>query len=154
MRLAVALLCIAGLVCAQKTAKPNFSGTWVLNTQKSRIKDPPASATFRIRHQEPNWHLSSTHVYQDGKRYVSDIDLRTDGTHELVTHERGYDSRTRMYWDGDVLVRDEKARGKDGTAGANVVRYSLSPDGKTLTATEHDEVSGSAWTNQWVFERQ
>ena len=58
-----------------------------------------------------------------------------------------------MYWEGDVLVFDEKAVTKDGT-GTNVVRYSLSADGNTLTAIEHDEIPSASWTNRWVFDKQ
>jgi hypothetical protein len=143
----------ATLMYAQQGGKPDFSGTWVMNVQKSEVKDPPVSSVFKIVHREPAYHWSATHVYQDGKNDTARLDLITDGKHEATRKYRGYKSHIRMYWEGDVLVLDEKAVTKDGT-GTNVVRYSLSADGKTLTAIEHDEIPSASWTNRWVFDRQ
>jgi hypothetical protein len=52
------------------------------------------------------------------------------------------------------LVLDEKTTAPDGSFGTNVVRYSLSKDGNTMTASEHEEYTGGKLTNRWVFERQ
>jgi hypothetical protein len=145
----------AALVYAQPGGKPNFSGTWVMNAQESKveIKNPPVSSVFKIVHQEPAYHWGATHVYQGGKSHVASLDLITDAKHKAIRKYRGYKSHIRMYWEGDVLVFDERAITKYGT-GTNVVRYSLSTDGNTLTAIEHDEIPSASWTNRWVFDRQ
>jgi hypothetical protein len=142
---------------AQTAAKPNFSGTWILNLRESRLelgKDAPTASTFHIRHEEPHFHLRRTHVFSDGKSDTWGIDLVTDGKHEVIRDDGPNRDVTRMYWDNDVLVLDEKETAPDGSFGTNVVRYSLSPDGKKLTALEHEEYPGGKRTNRWVFDKQ
>ena len=141
---------------AQALPKPDFSGTWIFNPQKSKIeyKNVPVASTFIIQHQEPAFHLKRTHVYRDGKQDTRDIDLVTDGKHEVVQNEGPYRRVTRMYWDGDALVLDMKITAADGSTGTNVVRYSLSRDRHTMTALERHEDPDGKVTNRWVFDRQ
>lgn len=143
-------------VFAQSNAKPNFSGTWVLNARASKLelKNPPVASTFTIQHEEPNFHLKRTHVYARGKRDTWGIDLVTDGKHEVVRKDGPNRDVTRMYWDNSVLVLDEKVTAPDGSFGTNVVRYTLSENGEVMTALEHEEYPGGQLTNKWVFDRK
>ena len=159
MKLArVDLLLFIGITTAfaQSNAKPNFSGTWVLNTAASKLelKNPPIASTFTIQHREPNFHLKRTHVFANGKRDTWGIDLITDGKHKVVRKDGPARDVTRMYWDNAVLVLEEKETAPDGSFGTNVVRYTLSEDGKTMTASEHEEYPGGQLTNKWVFDKQ
>ena len=155
-RLASLLLVVVATGFAQSEARPNFSGTWVLNLSASKLelKDAPTASTFNIRHTEPNFHLKRTHVYTDGKHDTWGIDLITDGKHEVVRKDGPNRDVTRMYWDHDVLILDEKVTAPDGSFGTNVVRYSLSANGNTMTALEHEKYPGGQLTNQWVFDKQ
>src|SRR5437763_14822100 len=47
-------------------AKPNFSGTWKLNTEKSSFGQMPApeSATYKVAHDEPKLKSSVTQAAQ------------------------------------------------------------------------------------------
>jgi hypothetical protein len=152
----LSLLCLIPMVLAQSVQMPNFSGTWILNLQRSKleVKDPPVTATFVIQHREPEFHLKRTHVYRDGQRDTRSHNLITDGKHEEVQNEGSIRNVTRMYWDGDVLVLDMKSTATDGSTGTNVVRYSLSADRNTMTALEREEFPGGKRTNLWVYERQ
>ena len=146
---------MAVTVWSQSSKRPNFSGTWVLDLPASHLeyKDAPIASTFVIRHNEPDFHLKRVHVYRDGKQDTWGINLITDGRHEVVRKDGPNREVTRMYWDDDVLVLDEKTTAPDGSFGTNVVRYSLSKDGNTMTASEHEEYPGGKLTNRWVFER-
>jgi hypothetical protein len=151
--IALIILCIVPTLCVQSEPRPNFSGT----LQKSRleIKNSPIASKFIIKHREPKWHLKRTHIYSGGKHNTWSISLITDGQHEQVQHDgSGGQAITRMYWDGDVLVLDMRITDARGLTGANVVRYSLSTDGRTMTALEHEEYPGAKLTNSWVFEKQ
>jgi hypothetical protein len=154
--LALSVLCITPMVWAQSAQKPNFSGTWILNLQKSTLEvwDQPIAATFIIQHHESEFHLKRTHIYRDGERDTWSHDLITDGRHKEVQNEGTIREVTRMYWDGDVLVLDMKSTATDGSTGTNVVRYSLSVDGNTMTTIEREDFPGGRRTNLWVYDRE
>lgn len=154
----VLLLCVAlvGLqvIAAQSISKPNFTGTWIFNPQRSTIEgSAPSASTFHIKHDEPNFHLSRTHVF-NGESDTWSIDLATDGKHEVVEHNSYYTARTRMYWEGSSLVLDMKMVTNKGERAANFVKYSLSENGKTFIALEHYEDSTEHHLNKWVFDKK
>jgi hypothetical protein len=159
MRSHFLLLCIALLVglqilAAQDVRKPNFTGTWIFNPQRSTIQgSAPSASTFYIKHDEPNFHLSRTHVF-NGKSDTWSIDLITDGKHEVTEHNSYYTARTRMYWEGSSLVLDMKMVTKEGEKATNLVKYSLSDDGETFIALEHYKDSTEEHLNKWVFDKK
>jgi len=143
------LLVIFAIVCAGfSQTRPDFSGSWKLNVAKSDIQEPRLKgAVYKIDHHEPQFVISRTLLYS-GDAAEMKFALRTDG--EPVNVPYGEERLVlRLRWDDGSLIcsiRDIDA--SDDTA--DRVRYSLSPDGKTLTVTEH----GSTKPNVWVFERQ
>ena len=152
------LLCAAlvslQVIAAQSVNKPNFTGTWIFNPQRSTIEgSAPSASTFHIKHDEPNFHLTRTHVL-NGKSDTWSIDLVTDGKHEVVEHNYYYSARTRMYWEGSSLVLDMKMLTKKGERATNLVKYSLSKDGKTFMALERYEDSTEHHLNKWVFDKK
>ena len=150
------LLCVALLVglqilAAQNLNKPNLTGTWIFNPQASTVEgSAPSASTFYIKHDEPHFHLSRTHVF-NGKSDTWSIDLVTDGKHEVVEHNSYYTARTRMYWEGSSLVLDMKMVTKKGERATNLVKYSLSEDGKTFIALERYKDSTEQHLNKWVL---
>ncbi len=99
---------VAAAVAAQTrpASKPNFSGTWKFNPQKSALQLPrvPSSSIFRIKHQEPSFELSRTHVWGD-RSDTWGITLTTDGT-PVIKKDGEAVNRFRAYWLGDALVFD------------------------------------------------
>ena len=160
LRMKPYLVCCAVLVCLlslsgaeQPTRRPDFSGRWLLDLDRSSIKgdNPPVSSIFVIQHKEPRWHLSRTHIYSSGKSDTQNIDLVTMERKGSVHREGGYTVSSRMYWEGESLVLDEKISGPGGWRGTNLVKYSLADNGKTLIALEREEDSKSKTTNRWMF---
>ena len=160
LRMKPYLVCCAVLVCLlslsgaeQPARRPDFSGRWLLDLDRSSIKgdNPPVSSIFVIQHKEPRWRLSRTHIYSSGKSDTQYIDLITTERKESVRREGSYTVSSRMYWEGDSLVLDEKISGPGGWRGTNLVKYSLADNGKTLIALEREEDSKSKTTNRWVF---
>jgi hypothetical protein len=149
--IAIGLLVLSA-AAAQTARKPNFSGTWKMNLEKSRLQTPaPDSSTLTIDHKEPSFRLSRTHVVKERPDTFS-IGLTTDGK-ELVTNDPGETAYNRCYWEGDTLVFAARIVRKDREA-TNVVKYSLSPDGKQLTANEQFRGPIVKYDNIWVFDRQ
>jgi hypothetical protein len=145
-------LTLTGFASTQQPQKPDFSGVWKFNPEKSKLQiRPPSSSTFVVDHKEPRFHLSRTHVY-DGKPDIWSIDLTTDGK-EVVQQEGDRTARVRLYWEGKDLIFDSVIVSKDRQA-TNVVRYNLSPDGKTFTATESFRAPKLKYDNVWVFDKE
>lgn len=130
---------------------PDFSGTWNFNPARSalQIKAPDATR-FVIEHSEPLLRLSRTHT-AGGKSDTFTLDLTTDGR-EVAFDHAGMRVLARAYWEGNTLVFDSRLlRGKEEAS--NVVRYSLSEDGKTFTAEERLRSREMNYDNVWVLER-
>jgi hypothetical protein len=141
-----------GCALALEPQKPDFSGVWKFNPEKSKLQiPPPSSSTFRVDHREPEFHLSRTHVY-DGKPDIWGIDLTTDGK-EVIQQEGEQTLRARLYWEGNQLVFDSKIVFKDREA-SNIVRYQLSEEGETFTAYESFRGPRHKYDNVWVFDKE
>jgi hypothetical protein len=148
----VALLAaVFGLLQAQ--AKPNFSGTWNLNTGKSDFGPMPApdTRTDRITHEDPELKDSYTQSGQMGE-VTAEIKYSTDGK-ETTSSVRGNEIKCTARWDGDELV----IAGKTSFNGADVTladRWSLSADGKTLTILRHVNSPMGEIDQKIVLEKQ
>jgi hypothetical protein len=148
----LSLLSLTALAQAKELQKPDFSGTWKFNPEKSKLQIPvPSSSTFVVDHKEPKFHLTRTHVY-DGKPDTWSIDLTTDGK-EVIQREEDRTLRVRLYWEGNDLIFDSLIVLEDRQA-TNIVRYQLSPDGKTFTATESFRGPKLKYDNIWVFDKE
>lgn len=145
----LALLGLSTLFPLIAADKPDFSGDWKFVPEKSRLQIPPPDSTvFHIQHREPEFVLSRTHVY-NGESDTWGITLTTDGR-EVVSHEKGQTIHSRLVWEGEELVFSSTIVMKDRQA-TNVVRYRLSPDGKTFTAVESFRGPLLKYDNEWVF---
>jgi hypothetical protein len=149
--ISLAVMLTLSLVAGQVAAKPDFSGVWNLDLQKSKLQIPvPDSGVFNIDHKEPAFRLSRTFL-KGGQSDTWSVDLTTDGK-EVVQEEKTETFRGRLRWEGSDLVLDSTISIKDRTA-TNVVRYHLSADGRTLTATENFKGPRLKYENVWVFNK-
>lgn len=132
--------------------KPNFSGEWVLNLSKSTLaKRGIEKGTARIVHHEPAFSFARTFVAKDGPDDAA-YELTTDGS-EKVEHSGNMTTHSRLYWEGDQLVLDEKIELGERTA-TNVVHYRLTDGGATLIAQESFRGPRLQYDNSWVFDRK
>jgi hypothetical protein len=149
---ATALLAVAfGLLQAQ--AKPNFSGTWKLNTGKSDFGAMPAPDTRadKITHEDPDLKDSFTQSGQMGE-VTAEMKYSTDGK-ETTNSVRGNQIKSTAKWEGDELA----IAGKTSFNGADVTlndRWSLSADGKTLTIQRHVNSPMGETDQKIVLEKQ
>jgi hypothetical protein len=134
--------------------KPDFSGDWVFNPEKSKLQAQFKldSATFTIDHKEPDFHFSRVFVI-GGKSDSLSYALTTDGK-EKVEEQPGRTNTSRLTWDGDVLVLDVRIVLKDGREATNVVRYSLRDGGRTFVAEEKFRGPVLKYDNLWVADRK
>jgi hypothetical protein len=141
-------------ILAAASEKPDFSGDWVFNAEKSKleIKVKLDSATFTIDHKEPDFRFSRVFVI-GGKSDAFSYALTTDGK-EKIDEQPGRTNTNRLYWDGDVLVFDVRIVLKDGREATNVVRYSLRDGGRTFVAEEKFRGPVLKYDNLWVADRK
>ena len=145
-------MCLAPACARSQVAHPNFSGTWVMSATKSRLEIPvPDSTIFVIRHDEPSVRIFRTHA-TGGKLDTATVILRTDSS-EVNWALRGTKLRGRSWWSGDELVFWLGFADRD-RPGSQVVRYSISADGKTFTAVERVDTPEVKHVNRWVFDRR
>ena len=136
------------------SGKPDFSGTWVLNLEKSRL-DPRMHVemgTITIDHREPQFHFHRLFVTA-GKNDEFSYALTTDGK-ETVAEEKGQTVHSHLYWDGDVLVYSVLMVRQDGRQATNIVRYSLRDGGKTIVAEEKFRGPILKYDNLWISDRK
>jgi hypothetical protein len=104
-----ALIVLGALVCPMhialaQGAKPDFSGSWVLDKEKSDFGGTPApeSMTEVIEHREPKFVITTTTQQPSGEdRRI--VRFTTDGA-ENTNEFAGHKVKTTTRWDGDKLV--------------------------------------------------
>lgn len=159
---AVALIaCVPLTVSAQQAnpttpaTRPNFSGTWKLNLQRSGPIMPRGleALTIVIDHHDPSITSSEMRVVlgkrtssYDGTAMIDDI--------ERVSHpEPGSTEKQRQSWSGATLVKHWEKTEKS-TRYISDIRQTLSEDGNVLTMAEHYREPGLERIRDWVFEKQ
>lgn len=137
----------------QIQAKPNFSGTWKVDVNKSDFGPMPApdSQTEKINHQDPDLKMNVSESGQMGDLNF-DLAYTTDGK-ECTNSVAGNEFKSTLTWDGDNLVIDTKGsfNGNDFTAKD---RWTLSEDGKTMTVERHLASAMGEADQKILFEKQ
>lgn len=142
-----ACLC-ASLIAAQ--TKPNFSGAWKMNREKSKFaRVGPDAILIKMDHKEPafaeDWSMSTP----DGERSFQ-AKYTTDGK-ETEQEVMGRTAKTIAKWEGDALVIEWKSEER----GAFKRKITLSADGKTMTKVVTQTRDGGDQTEDTVvFEKQ
>jgi hypothetical protein len=117
---------------AMAADKPDFSGNWKMDADKSTFgpMPPPTSLTAKIAHKDPDISIEVTQSGAQGDQ-TSTMKYSTDGK-ETTNSMMGNDVKSKANWDGKTLVVVSNAN----FGGADVKltnKFSLSEDGKTLT---------------------
>lgn len=137
-------------------AKPNLTGTWVFDAQKSALKvPPPTSMTLQITQNDPQISFARTQVYGD-QSFNWKLDADTGGQKEVEEKQPGYTTASRVYWQGNALIIDQKITASDGTKINDTVTYTLEDGFNTLQAVERQTTVGGkgSTTNKWVYDKK
>lgn len=145
----------AAVITAPTTSgpKPNFSGTWKLNVQKSDFGPLPGpeSETDVIDHNDPKIKMAVVRKGDQGEQKY-DLDLTIDGQEE--THKLGdQDIKTTANWDGSALMVLTKLTFQDNDVLIKSA-YTLSPDGKTVNVAAHLSSAMGEADQKLVFDKQ
>ncbi|MBY0494528.1 MAG: hypothetical protein K2Y23_09945 [Cyanobacteria bacterium] len=150
---ATTLLLLNALSLVQAQAPPNFSGTWVLNTAKSKNLGMMSTleTTLTISQTATELVIKDASSFQGQQ---STRELHYDLTGKPTTNEgtMGDRNETVAKWVNGKLVATWTSEG--AVAGTKVVRTetrALSPDGKTMTV---ESVRGSNAPLVMVFDKK
>jgi len=129
--------------------KPNLSGTWKMNLEKSKWEslDNIRSVIVRIEHKEPHFSESVT-VTSGGGDVNVEGNYTTDGKETEVQTNSGAVKATAK-WEGEGLLVEWKKEGFHVRR-----KYILSADGRTLTSTVYRSTSNGEVEETSVFEKQ
>jgi hypothetical protein len=147
----LAVFLFAASVVAQ--SKPNFSGTWKLNTSKSDFGPLPAptSRVDVIEHNDPSLKDAVTADTPQGKQNFTST-YTTDGK-EAVNKRGPTEAKSTLTWDGPKLVMNTKLNANDQEITIKAV-WSLSADGQTLTQNVHLSAQMGEADQVQIFEKQ
>jgi hypothetical protein len=167
------ILAVAALVAslsvqqALAQAKPNFAGTWKINTEKS---DPMGGGmgggggggggggmggmmAAPITITQTDKQLVETRTTPNGDRVTT---YNLDGTESVNSTGRG-ESKSKARWEGDALIIETTStfNGPNGsmTITSKEVR-TLSADGKTMTITITRTTPNGEMTTKRVYDKQ
>jgi hypothetical protein len=120
------------------SAKPNLSGTWVLDISKSDLGEMPApdSRTDAIDHSEPSFKDTVNQMGGPMGQMTFTVSAVTDGKTVSTWTFFGNDAKSTAHWEGNTLVMHTDAKIQDDPV-TIVSRYTLSPDGNTLSVQWH-----------------
>jgi len=119
--------------------KPDFSGEWKLNIDKSNFgpMPPPESETRTIEHADPSLNVKSVQVGGIGDM-TTEMKFSTDGkesVNTVKTPNGDLTIKTTMSWEGKALI----AKSTFDIQGMDVHsedHWELSEDGKTMTVNQ------------------
>ncbi|MGA1998432.1 MAG: hypothetical protein ABSG52_00440 [Terriglobales bacterium] len=152
--LAFLLIVTAAALAQQTPAKPNFTGTWNMNLEKSNFGglEAPQSARYLIRHLGAKVEMQ---FEQDG--HVTRVDVTPDGEERVLETGPDTENLARVYWSGATLVFEGRIRPMASSNALPVKwtsRWTLSPDKKVLTIDRHIGTEQESADQKVVFEKQ
>ncbi len=152
--LAAAVL-VYGQTAPPPTAKPNYSGTWIFDAHKSKlVVPPPSSMTLEIKQEDPQISFMRTQAYGD-QSFNWKLAATVDDPKPVQEDGPGYVTDSRVYWQQNALVLDQKMTASDGTKVSDVVTYTLLPDGSLQAFESQTTVGGKgANNNKWIYDKK
>ncbi|MFN7998615.1 MAG: hypothetical protein U0Q18_33640 [Bryobacteraceae bacterium] len=149
--LVLPLLFLAGFTYA--APKPNFTGEWKMNADKSSFAPLPIpeKLTRKISHRDPSLKIITSQSGQQ-RDIVTELSYTTDGR-ECQNTIRGQVATGHANWDGDKLVIESK-RTAQGMEISQTETWALSEDRQTVTIVNHVITPQAAFDITIVLEKQ
>lgn len=143
-------LMAASAVVVLAADKPNFSGTWTAQMDKSDfgMMPPPQSMSRKIEHAEPEMKITTTQKGERGEN-TSESKFTTDGK-EATVKMRNREAKLKAKWDGEKLIVESKSE-FNGAELTQKETWSLSENGKMLTISNDINSPMGATTVKLVF---
>ncbi len=153
MRLLFPLLLISASL-AVPASKPDFSGEWRLNLERSEFASQPApkKLTQTIAHKDPELKLALLEISPLDQEVTQDATYSTDGT-ETSNLMLGTVVKSTVKWEGDELTLHSRA--EFGGRSVDIKdRWRLAEKGTTLIITRHLEGIAGTFDQTIVLDKQ
>jgi hypothetical protein len=132
-----AALVVALAVSGYAQKKPDFSGAWTVDTEKS--EPAPAGGAAPGGGRGPGMmgpltmkqSADSISIESQGRQGMQTRTYKLDGSEQEIKFGQ-MTAKAKARWDGDKIVIETTRAGQDGTLFTTSATYSLNPDG-TLT---------------------
>lgn len=150
------LICFIAAPAWAQDAKPNFTGTWILDVARSDNQSPaPESVVHVIDHKEPTIKITTRVKYQAGDS-TDTLNLTTDGREISDTmHGMGTQRGRKLTakWDDRRLLTSMKFDAQGPTMEIND-SWALSEDGRVLTLVRVGKTTQGEFTVKTVYNKQ
>jgi hypothetical protein len=145
----LAMLLAAAIVAA--APRPDFSGTWKQNMEKSPTKSRLQSYVNKIEVNDAVLKVTTTIIGDRGENtYTRTYPI---GKEEKAVGRDGDQFTTNVKWDGNSLVIDTVEKERDATLTSKEI-WKLSEDGKTLTKNIHRSGPRGESDQTYILEKQ
>ncbi|BDC52875.1 hypothetical protein F183_A51900 [Bryobacterales bacterium F-183] len=144
---------IANPSSANAQDKPNFSGSWKMNADKSDFGPVPKPSRFErtITHNGNELAAKTTQAGDQGER-TTELKYKTDGS-DSINKINGQDVKSVAAWEGAKLVVRSK-REIQGMEISQVETWALSGDGKVITVDNEIDTPQGKFAVTIVLDKQ
>jgi hypothetical protein len=159
------LLLFFGAVALGQDTKPNFTGDWTLDREKSEMGEPGPGAgggggrgrgmgmgSFSIAHDGDMVVVKRKMEFQ-GQERSFESRYTTDGQENVNEGFRGSSVKSKTRWEGSKLVTESVMDTPNGTRETKEIR-SLSADGKTMTVEITSKGAFGEGTRKMVYSKK
>jgi len=137
----------AGAVALAADTKPDFTGTWKLNVDKSDLGGAPITAlVVTVDHKEPVFKLTAKGT-AGGEDFEETESFTTDGK----PSEDSHGGTVKCQWEGATLAIEGTT--PDGTPFEHA-RLSISADGKTVTRDAVQKTDEGEQKRHEIYDKQ
>ena len=132
--------------------KPDFSGSWKMDADKSTFgpMPPPTAMSRKIDHKDPA--ISVEESRSGAQDMTMTMKYSTDGK-ETTNSLMGNDVKSKAVWEGKTLVITSAAN-FGGSDVKLVDKWTLADDGKTLTDVQAISAPQGDFELTWVLVKQ
>jgi hypothetical protein len=146
-RLVIAITTCLGYTFTAYAQVPDFTGTWVVNFEKSKLEDKPEDMTgniFKIKQQGEKFKIKIYHLSGEKKRKIG-FKMKADGkTRPVKLIFKGKLEKTADGLKASIWRKDFE----------NVVNYRLGQTNDELVADEVFKGKPRDHHSIWVFDRE
>ncbi len=141
---------LAFSICILSAQTPDLSGVWKANPEKSKVQgQPPANMVMIIEQKDSR--IAGT-VGTTGMHGEERSSFTFNTQRPGINSVRGVPMRTKAAWEGNTLMVDERVAGAHPAEIHD--KYTLSPDGNTLTVDSTRSMNGREMASTLVFDKQ